>query len=157
MNIFKKIFGSKSQKERTDSIEKTPIESENLINTIFISETTQKAFIEYFFENEKKEIILPKEMQIDKVYDLGIGGWSIKARIYGLQKEYYIDFFAVHRMTNSRHQRILSNGEIESLENLWEFGYRTYENDPEKTEMEKQKMQSSNKRIMDIIEEKGLR
>ncbi|TPN86803.1 hypothetical protein [Aquimarina algicola] len=120
---------------------------------ITISKKVKISFENYFSENEIK---LPEIMETEKIYDLGIGGWSIKARIYGTQELYHIDFFAVHRMTNSRHMRLKPDGSLEGLENLWEFGYQVYENNPEKTERERLKRIKENDKVMKILNEKGL-
>ncbi|WP_159090954.1 hypothetical protein [Aquimarina aquimarini] len=119
---------------------------------ITISNEAKVNFADYFSESD---INLPEIMVINKVYDLGIGGWNIKTRIYGTQENYYIDFFAVHRMTNSRHERLKPDGKLEGLEYLWEFGYQVYENDPERTEREKQKRIKENDKVIEILKKKG--
>ncbi len=155
MNIFKRLFGSKS-KETNTQVKAKKINSQILSEKkegIIISREAKVSFADYFSE---KGIGLPEIMVNNKAYDLGIGGWHIKARIYGTQELYYIDFFAAHRMTNSRHQRLQSDGSLEGLDNLWEFGYQVYENDPEKTERERQKNIKRNDKVIEILKEKGL-
>lgn len=44
-------------------------------------------------------------------------GWTITYRLFKDENQaFYLDFFAQHRMTNSRHVRILDSGEIQTLE-----------------------------------------
>lgn len=98
MKILKNLFGSK-HKENIKHTKENKIKSQILSNEkgrITISNDAKVSFADYFSE---REISLPEIMVTDKVYDLGIGGWNIKAQIYGTQEHYYIDFFAVHRMT----------------------------------------------------------
>ncbi|MBL7558986.1 hypothetical protein JAO71_04135 [Olleya sp. YSTF-M6] len=153
MSIFKNLFGTR-RKENNKSAKQNEMESQIVSNEkgITISNQAKVNFADYFSESD---INLPEIMVINKVYDLGIGGWNIKARIYGTQENYYIDFFAVHRMTNSRHERLKPDGKLEGLEYLWEFGYQVYENDPERTEREKQKRIKENDKVIEILKKKG--
>ncbi|MBQ4805555.1 hypothetical protein J8L88_22015 [Aquimarina sp. MMG015] len=154
MKILKNLFGS-NRKENNKPTKENKIESQILSNKksgITISNKAKVSFADYFSE---KDISLPELMVADKVYDLGIGGWNIKARIYGTQEQYYIDFFAVHRMTNSRHERLKPDGKLEGLEYLWEFGYQVFENDPERTEREKQKRIEENNKVIEVLKKKG--
>lgn len=47
-------------------------------------------------------------------------GWSVRWLFGSDEKGEYLDFYAVHRMTNDRHERIHENGEVTGLEALSE-------------------------------------
>lgn len=48
-------------------------------------------------------------------------GWSVRWLFGFDEKGEYLDFYAVHRMTNDRHLRIHENGEVTELEALSEL------------------------------------
>jgi hypothetical protein len=114
----------------------------------------KETFKEYFGE---EKIELSQFIEIGKVYTLDLvgSGWTIKYSLNKLQAEYFLDFFAYHRMTNSRHNRIHENGMITNLENYWEFGDSIYENDSERTEKEKQEIIKKNHSVYEILKSKG--
>ena len=120
----------------------------------------RKTFKRIFGDSEYAE--LPEDLEIDKVGEIDhipqVGGvWNGNYKLCKENDSYYLDFFASHHQTNSRHERILENGEIKSLENYWEFGYRIYENDPERTEREKNEMIIRNRKVGEILKNKGFR
>ena len=45
-------------------------------------------------------------------------GWSVRWLFGADEKGEYLDFYAVHRMTNDRHLRIHDNGDVTELEAL---------------------------------------
>lgn len=45
-------------------------------------------------------------------------GWSVRWLFGSDEKGEYLDFYAVHRMTNDRHERIHETGEMTELEAL---------------------------------------
>ena len=116
----------------------------------------RKTFRKYFGDTDYSE--LPKELKVGEVGEIEIpqigGLWTGNYRLYK-DKEYYLDFFASHRQTNSQHQRIHENGELESLENYWEFGYTVYKDAPERTEREKNEMMIKNRKVNEILRNKG--
>ena len=51
-------------------------------------------------------------------------GWVIEYLFGSTEREEFLDFYAVHRMTNDRHVRIFASGRIEGLEAMQDsFGY----------------------------------
>lgn len=115
----------------------------------------RKSFKAYFNE---QGIELPQQIPVGQVNtfdDVG-SGWTINYRLDELNGNLQLDFYAYHRMTNSRHERILESGEVISLENFWEFGFRIYEDDPERTEREKNEIHDKNKVVEEILRQKGL-
>ena len=67
------------------------------------------------------EIELPLEAVIQRQRGkLFQAGWSVRW-LFGVDgRGEYLDFYAVHRMTNDRHLRIHENGEVMALEALLE-------------------------------------
>jgi hypothetical protein len=59
-------------------------------------------------------------------------------------------------MTNSRHHRIFESGEVIALESLWEFGFPHYDGDPEQTKREQEEIWSKNKKVEEILSQKGI-
>ena len=48
-------------------------------------------------------------------------GWTIQYLFGADAQGEYLDFYATHRMTNERHQRIYASGQIEDLPTMQEF------------------------------------
>lgn len=48
-------------------------------------------------------------------------GWTIQYLFWADAQGEYLDFYATHRMTNERHQRIYASGQIEDLPTMQEF------------------------------------
>lgn len=115
----------------------------------------RKSFKEYFGE---PGIELPNELETGVVWSLDNAGsgWDINCKLYLVDGCYYLDFYACHRMTNSRHHRIMENGEVIELENFWEFGLPVYNDDPERQKRERDEIYRKNKEVKDILESKGL-
>lgn len=117
----------------------------------------RKRFEEYFGNPE--QAVLPGDLAIDHVGEIEHvihgGLWGGNYRLYFSNNEYYLDFYAYSHDTNSRHMRILENGEIHALENYYEFGYSVYENDPERTKKEKNEQIEKNKIVSEILKSKG--
>jgi hypothetical protein len=114
----------------------------------------KKTFTDYFEENS---ISLIEPYIVDKVeiFDLIGTGWHIQYKLFFIENELVLDFFAHHRMTNSRHHRIHEDGTREPLNSFWEFGFPFYQNDPEKTEIEKQKIINRNELVQIELKMKG--
>ena len=118
----------------------------------------RKSFKKYFGDTEYSE--LPEELFVNKVEEIDhipyVGGvWCGNYKLCCENGEYFLDFYASHRHTNSRHARILENGEIKSLENYWEFGYVLYKDDPERTEKERNEMIEKNRKVSEVLKRKG--
>ena len=115
----------------------------------------RKAFKEYYNESG---IELPAVVEFDVVRSLNdVGsGWDINYKLVKLETGLFLDFYACHRMTNSRHHRIMENGEVIALENFWEFGLPVYKDDPERQKREREEIYRKNKEVKDILESKGL-
>ena len=115
----------------------------------------RKSFKEYF---DEPGIELPDHIPPGQVRTMDFvgSGWTINYRLDEHNGNLHLDFYASHRMTNSRHERILESGEVIGLENFWEFGYNVYENDPERTDREKNEMHDKNKKVEEILKQKGL-
>lgn len=111
-----------------------------------------KAFREYF----GNKVDIPDTLEKNGIIDDYNAGWYIR---YKVQKDKngnnYLDFTADHRMTNPRHERINSEGEITMLEMYREsFSY-----DPDITgdEAAKEKeFYEHNRAVSKILKEKGL-
>jgi hypothetical protein len=115
----------------------------------------RKSFKDYFSEPgiELHDVI---ELGIVRGFDDVGTGWTISYKLKKAEDLFFLDFFAEHRMTNSRHHRILENGEVIALESLWEFGSPQYDDDPERTKMEQEEIWEKNKKVEDILKQKGL-
>jgi len=112
------------------------------------------SFRNYF---DEPAIELPEKIELGlvKSIDLIGSGWSIKYKLDTADNKCFLDFYAEHRMTNSRHLRVLENGEVISLENFWEFGYTVYDDDQERTEREKNEKIQKNQEVEDVLTQKG--
>ena len=75
----------------------------------------EKAFADYF---RNWDICLPPGAStLKQPGQIRKAGWFI-SYVFG---DNYLDFFANHRMTNPRHERIHADGRIECLDTYWEF------------------------------------
>lgn len=72
-----------------------------------------------------------------------------------LKSTIILTFLLFIEWLNSRHERLKPDGKLEGLEYLWEFGYQVYENDPERTEREKQERIKENDKVIEILKRKG--
>ena len=114
----------------------------------------RKAFNDYF---EEPGVELPPELAIGVVRaleDAG-SGWDIVFRLDKEGDKLFLDFYASHRRTNSRHHRILESGEVESLETFWEFGFVVYKDDPEREKKEREEIYLKNRKVEEILRAKG--
>ena len=80
-------------------------------------------------------------------------GWTIKVLFGEDSHGEFMDFYAGHRMTNDRHVRVYVDGIVQSLPALLEG--RICSDDPEEDERLEQKFQSTNRKIMKLLDEKG--
>ena len=116
----------------------------------------RKSFKEYF---DEPGIELPDAIKpgvVGGFEDIGTG-WSIAYKLGKEESAYFLDFFAEHRMTNSRHHRILESGKVIDLESFWEFGFPQYPDDPERTKREQEEIWSKNAEVEKILKQKGLK
>lgn len=78
-------------------------------------------------------------------------GWEIKYIFGEDEKGKYLDFYACHRMTNERHERIYSTGEIVSLNAPEEFiVYPKGATEEEKAQIRRQHEEYNQKVYMEI-------
>ena len=85
-------------------------------------ENIEKAFIDYFAH---WDIRLPPEAMESKQHGKILkAGWIVEY-LFGVDEGVeYLDFYAVHRMTNDRHERFYTDVRHESLETPMEmYGY----------------------------------
>ena len=73
-------------------------------------------FDDYFYS---WDITLPQgdlsSPDLDKDYEIRKAGWIIRYK-FGVQDgKVYMDFYASHRMTNDRHERVWEDGRVEGL------------------------------------------
>ncbi len=119
----------------------------------------RKAFEEYF--GNPLDEVLSKRLRTDEVGEIdhviNRDLWGGSYRLYFENDEYYLDFYAYSNHTNSRHMRVLESGETIALENYWEFGYVVYEDDPERTEREKNEQIEKNRIVEEILKSKGFK
>jgi hypothetical protein len=115
----------------------------------------RKSFKDYF---NQPGIELPEHMEIGAVrsFEDAGSGWDISFKLTMEDNRVFLDFYASHRMTNSRHNRILENGEVVELENFWEFGFPVYKDDPERENREREEIYLMNQKVEDILRQKGL-
>ena len=76
-----------------------------------------KAFFDDYFHSW--DIVLPQtdlsSPDLDKDYEIRKEGWIIRYK-FGVQDgKGYMDFYASHRMTNDRHERVWEDGRVEDL------------------------------------------
>ena len=80
-------------------------------------------------------------------------GWTIWLLYDSDDKGEYLDFYASHRMTNDRHERIRSDGTHESLETISEF--YVIPKDSTKAEAAKKEFFERNRAVDKMLREKG--
>ncbi len=114
-------------------------------------EKIREAFAKYFrdFDLQLPEAV-PAKGTIEKA------GWQVRFILdKDEQGQDRLEFYASHRMTNARHERILSNGELESLDaeqDMFSF-------DPKKPgdrEAAEARMKEHNEKVLKELTEKGL-
>ena len=80
-------------------------------------------------------------------------GWLIWY-LFGCDEEgEYLDYYACHRMTSDRHDRIYADGHRSNLPTVCEF--RVCSDDPEEDARLKAEYYAENKKIARMLEEKG--
>ena len=115
----------------------------------------ESAFAEYF---SNWSILLP----VDAVATRQPGriqekGWVIEY-LFGVDgDDEYLDFYASHRMTNDRHERIHANGRIEVLEAPREFLVYPGDADEAARERIKEEHYAHNRAVHERLREKGFR
>lgn len=88
--------------------------------------------------------------------EIAQGGWIIKyILVPDEQGQPCLEFVANHRMTNQRHERILSSGERVSLPEFQE-GYGYDPNIPGDREAAEARMRAHNQALMEDLISKGL-
>ena len=80
-------------------------------------------------------------------------GWVIWYLFGCNKKGEFLDYYASHRMTNDRHERIYENGNIEGLPALMEG--RRVSDDPEEDKQLEMEFRSFNQKVSKILEDKG--
>ncbi|MCY3801057.1 MAG: hypothetical protein OXG46_05730 [Chloroflexi bacterium] len=110
----------------------------------------EATFAEYF---SNWDIRLPTDATADRQPGkIWKSGWSIRY-VFG---EDYLDFYAVHRMTNPRHHRIHSDGRLEWLEAPRDmYGYPG-DADESTKQQAKEEFYAYNRRVYAELEAKGL-
>lgn len=111
-----------------------------------------KAFRNYFNGKVKIPSVLSEQGIID---DLN-SGWSIRYVLLEDEKgKKCLDFTAEHRMTNPRHHRISSDGEITSLEMYYEY-YSYDPNIPGDEAKKEKEFFAHNRAVTKMLIKKGL-
>lgn len=111
-----------------------------------------KALSQYFND----EIDFPKNLDDKGVIDDRKTGWYIRYILSKLENgETCLDFTADHRMTNPRHVRINSEGELQYLE-MYQEGYTYDSKIPGDEEIQLQKYYEHNRNVSRILIRKGL-
>jgi hypothetical protein len=80
-------------------------------------------------------------------------GWAIWYLFDSDRKGEYLDYYASHRMTNDRHVRIYSNGDIEELPAIGEF--RLNSQDPKEDARLEAEYYAENQRVAEMLAAKG--
>ena len=80
-------------------------------------------------------------------------GWTIWYLFGSDGDKEYLDYYAMHRMTNDRHVRIYSDGTLEGLETISEFHVTS--DDPEEEARLKAEFYARNKAVARMLEDKG--
>ena len=80
-------------------------------------------------------------------------GWTIWY-LSGLDgKAQYLDYYAMHRMTDDRHVRIYSDGKTEGLDTIRDM--RRTSKDPEENKRLAEEFFAHNRKVHQMLEEKG--
>ena len=85
-------------------------------------ENIEKAFTDYFAHWDIR--LPPEAMESKQQGKILEAGWIVEY-LFGVDEGVeYLDFYAVHRMTDDRHERVYTDGRHESLETPMEmYGY----------------------------------
>ena len=116
-------------------------------------EEIEKAFNQTF---ANWDIQLPAEVvasrQSGKFFK---GGWTIEYLFGSEEDKEYLDYYAVHRMTNDRHVRIHADGHCENLEMPMEFIVYPEGSDEIAQEQAKEAFYEHNRAVYERLREKG--
>jgi hypothetical protein len=111
-----------------------------------------KSFRDYF----GNKIEIPNELGMSGTIDDLNSGWFIKYVLNTLEDgKQYLDFTADHRMTNPRHHRITSDGEVEFLE-MYQEGFSYNSEILGNYEIQQEKYYEHNRNVSRILIKKGL-
>ncbi len=80
-------------------------------------------------------------------------GWAIWYAFGSDKRGGFLDYYASHRMTNDRHVRLYADGQSESLPSIAEC--RLCSEDPEEDARLDAEYYAENRRISEMLEEKG--
>jgi len=114
--------------------------------------------IEDIFNEEFKnwEIQLPIEnIRLRQRGSIEQAGWKI-CYLFGLDdKGEYLDYYAVHRMTDDRHGRIYSDGTCQSLRAMGQWCLLS--DDPEENVRRQKEFDAGNQLVAEMLKAKGFR
>lgn len=111
-----------------------------------------KAFREYF----GNKVNIPDTLEKKGIIDDHKLGWYIRYVVLEDEEGHiYIDFTADHRMTNPRHERINSEGEITSLE-MYRESFSYDPDIPGDEAIKEKEFYEHNRAVWKILKEKGL-
>ena len=100
------------------------------------------------------DITLPSSaMESRQVGKIIKAGWTIWYLSGSDGETEYLDYYAMHRMTDDSHVRIRSNGETEGLETVREF--RVSSKDPEEDKRLAEEFFDHNRKVHQMLEAKG--
>lgn len=104
------------------------------------------------------QIILPS-MALETLErgELHKDGWTIQYLFSQDENGRYLDYYATHRMTNDRHERIYESGEVVHLEAPLEFMIFPKDSTEEDRERIKTEYFAENRRIYEMLAQKGFR
>lgn len=82
-------------------------------------------------------------------------GWTIRY-LFGTDGDSeYLDYYAVHHMTNDRHVRIYADGRSEGLETPSEFIVYSKDADAEAGKQAEEEFQTHNIKVYEVLRKKG--
>lgn len=116
---------------------------------------TAEIFARYF---ESWDITLPAEaIENRQRGEIQSRGWTIHYLFGSNERGEFLDFYAAHRMTNDRHERIYTSGETESLPAIqdWLF-YPENATKAQKKQAERE-YREHNERVAEELKKKGFR
>lgn len=102
-------------------------------------------------------IVLPQD-ELDRhdpemVAQICKAGWTIRYRFRTQGGKWFMDFYASHRMTNDRHQRVWEDGTTEGLPVPDDF--LLLSGDPEEDEKRTEEHRRQNQEVATLLAEKG--
>jgi hypothetical protein len=115
-------------------------------------EHVKRAFEEYF---SHWSIELPEETMATRSRgEIRQAGWTIRFLFDRDGDREYLDFYAMHRMTNDRHARIYEDGQVEHLESIWDTSVHNPEI-PGDEERARREYIEHNRRVSEALKKKG--